>query len=116
MWTPIVAHGVLTKTEPVFCRKTVAVISLRSASRTEPIFLRFPPKSNDTDRITAVISGTEIRSYHNESTVRIRLCTVKIQPRIRCRITVPARLRENTVRLRRRMKQIHGENTDSRID
>jgi hypothetical protein len=26
------------------------------------------------------------------------------------------RLRENTVRLRRRMKQIYGENTDSRID
>jgi hypothetical protein len=26
------------------------------------------------------------------------------------------KLRENTVRLRRRMKQIYGENTDSRID
>jgi hypothetical protein len=42
-----------------------------------------------TDRITAVILGTEIRLYHNEITVRIRLYTVKIQPRIRCRVTVP---------------------------
>jgi hypothetical protein len=42
-----------------------------------------------TDRITVVISGTEIRPYHNEITVRIRLYTMKIQPRIRCRITVP---------------------------
>jgi hypothetical protein len=41
------------------------------------------------DRITVVISGTEIRPYHNEITVRIRLYTMKIQPRIRCRITVP---------------------------
>jgi hypothetical protein len=52
------------------------------------------PRSNDTavygyftDRITAVISGTEIRPYHNEITARIRLYTVKIQPHIRCRIT-----------------------------
>jgi hypothetical protein len=42
-----------------------------------------------TDRITAVTSGAEIRPYHNEITVRIRLYTVKIQPRIQCRITVP---------------------------
>jgi hypothetical protein len=42
-----------------------------------------------TDRITAVISGTEIRPYHNEITARIRPYTVKMRPRIRCRITVP---------------------------
>jgi hypothetical protein len=42
-----------------------------------------------TDRITAVISGTEIRPYHNEVTALIRPYTVKMRPRIRCRITVP---------------------------
>jgi hypothetical protein len=42
-----------------------------------------------TDRITAVISGTEIRRYHNVITVRIRPYTVKMRPRIRYRFTVP---------------------------
>jgi hypothetical protein len=42
-----------------------------------------------TDRITAVISGAEIRRYHNVITVRIRPYTVKMWPRIRCRFTVP---------------------------
>jgi hypothetical protein len=41
-----------------------------------------------TGRITAVISGAEIRRYHNVITVRIRLYTVKMRPRIRCRVTV----------------------------
>jgi hypothetical protein len=38
-----------------------------------------------TDRITAVISGTEIRPYHNKITVRIRPYTVKM----RASYTVP---------------------------
>jgi hypothetical protein len=42
-----------------------------------------------TDRITAVLSGTEIQLYHNKITARIRPYTVKMRPRIRCRITVP---------------------------
>jgi hypothetical protein len=69
-----------------------------------------------TDRITAVLSGTEIRPYHNEITARIRLYTVKMRPRIRGAVLLCPRLRENTVRLRRRMKQIYGENMGSRID
>jgi hypothetical protein len=77
-------------------------------------------KSNDTSRIrpltatlqcingpyTAVISGAKIRPYHNEITAPVLPCTVKIRPRIRC-----PRLRENTISLRCRMKQIYGEIT-----
>ncbi len=59
------------------------------------------PRSNDTVRIrpftvtlrringpyTAVQPHAVIRPYHNEITARIRPYTVKIRPRIRCRIT-----------------------------
>jgi hypothetical protein len=56
------------------------------------------------DCITAVISGTEIRPYHNEVTAVYGV------------VLLCQRLRKNTIHLRRRMKQIYGENMDSRID
>jgi hypothetical protein len=50
---------------------------------------RYGPYKAVYGHFTAVISGAEIRSYHNEITVRIRPYSVKMWPRIRCRITVP---------------------------
>jgi hypothetical protein len=47
--------------------------------------------------------------------MRLRPYTVKMRPRIRCRITVPKITRKYGP-FTALMKQIHGENTDSRID
>jgi hypothetical protein len=84
------------------------------------------PRSNYTSRIRpfTVTLRTVLRPYYRAqkySSIIMRLRHVYGRILWKCGLVYGAvllcpRLRENTVHLRRRMKQIHGENTDSRID